>query len=60
MKAKIMNHIFSLFLAENQMPIIFQKELQTTKGIITLTNKTVFIGGLYNSYQLQLIALSMN
>jgi len=45
---KSTNHPLSLFLAENQRPIIFQKELHIANGINTKINRVTW-GKPYNT-----------
>jgi hypothetical protein len=42
MKRNTTNQIFSFFLAENQRPTAFQKELQMAKGIINQSMSATF------------------
>lgn len=44
MKANVVNHAFSLFLAENQRPMNFQKDAQMVRGINTTINDRRFDG----------------
>jgi hypothetical protein len=44
MKTNTTNQTFSLFLAENQRPITFQKEFHTARGTINQSMKVKYNG----------------